>query len=67
MIVSLSLLPTQQADVCPTNCHVSFFIELSNLTPETKMINGMLIHELFSSFSSVRDQNNKELHIEGPK
>jgi hypothetical protein len=55
MIVSSSLLLTQQVDVCPKKL---------NLTAETKLTNRMQIQGLFSSFSSVTDQNDSEFHIE---
>jgi hypothetical protein len=58
MIVFPSLVPAQQADVCPKNCHVNFFVELTaNLTAGTKLINEIQIQGLFRSFSSVKDQN----------
>jgi hypothetical protein len=68
MVVSSSLLPTQQADVCPKKCHVSFFVELTvKLNTETKLTNRMQIQRLFYSFSSVRDRNDNKMDIEGQK
>jgi hypothetical protein len=38
-----------------------------NLTSGTKLTNEIQIQGLYSSFCSMRDQCDSELHIEGPK
>jgi hypothetical protein len=68
MVVSSSLMPTQQADTCPKKCQVNFFVELTvKLNSRTKLTHIMHIQELFSRFSLMRTRMRSELHIERSK